>query len=156
MTEHVIEISRSTDSLDEEPDERCMTEWLRAALNALQQSPSEVSVRIVDVDEMVALNREYRQNPAPTNVLSFPAGLTADGLTFLGDIVICSEVVRDESVTYTKDFSQRYAHMLVHGLLHLLGRDHQDDVERLQMEAEEQALLAAFDMPNPYEVQNVS
>jgi len=101
MTEHVIEISRSTDSLDEEPDERCMTEWLCAALNALQQSPSEVSVRIVNVDEMVALNREYRQNPAPTNVLSFPAGLIADGLTFLGDIVICSEVVRDESVTYT-------------------------------------------------------
>jgi len=156
MTEHVIEISRSTDSLDEEPDERCMTEWLCAALNALQQSPSEVSVRIVNVDEMVALNREYRQNPAPTNVLSFPAGLTADGLTFLGDIVICSEVVRDESLTYTKDFSHRYAHMLIHGLLHLLGRDHQDDAERLQMEAEEQALLAAFDMPNPYEVQNVS
>ena len=156
MTDHVIEVSRSTDSLDEEPDERRINDWLCAALNALQQPPSEVSVRIVGVEEMTALNHEYRQKPAPTNVLSFPAGLTADGITFLGDIVICSDVVRDESVTYAKDFSHRYAHMLIHGLLHLLGRDHQDDAERLQMEAEERSLLAAFNIPNPYEVQNAS
>lgn len=156
MTDHVIEISRSAEPLDEEPDQRVVSDWLCAALDALERPSSEVSVRIVDAAEMAALNEQYRDKPSPTNVLSFPAGLEADGVQFLGDIVICSQVVSQESENFGMAFSDRYAHMLIHGLLHLLGRDHQVETERLTMESEERMLLAGFNIANPYEVQNAS
>ena len=156
MTDHVIEVSRSAQPLDEEPEEQQVKDWLAAALGKLNQPSSEISIRIVDENEMAELNAQYRQKSGATNVLSFPSGLEADSTHFLGDIVVCSEVVLEESNQYGQAFPARYAHMLIHGLLHLLGHDHMIDAERQKMETLERELLAEFGMSNPYEVADAS
>ncbi len=147
---HDIAISRATEALDEEPDERQISHWIDTTLKSLELGAKEVSVRIVGSDEIMQLNADYRGKPKPTNVLSFPANLELDGIEMLGDIVICSEVVRQEAADYDLSFSDRYAHMLVHGLLHLLGYDHEADEARRLMESMERNILASLDMPDPY------
>ncbi len=131
--------------------------WVRlAASNAgdLTSHTAEVVVRIVDVDEIRKLNREYRQQDAVTNVLSFPsgtiAGLPDDVAKGLGDIVICAAVVRAEAVEQGKSLAEHWGHMLVHGTLHLFGFDHQDDVAATEMEGLEAKILANQGVANPY------
>lgn len=148
---HDIAISRAVSPLDDEPADPDITSWLLTALDALKLPAKDLSVRIVDSDEMAALNGEYRSRPTPTNVLSFPSNLEFDGREFLGDIVICSSVVAEEAAKYGKAFHHRYAHMLVHGLLHLMGYDHEEETARENMEARERTLMAELDMPDPYE-----
>jgi len=152
MTEHVIEISRSNEPLAGEPDETSMTSWLKTVLKRLDCGPVELSIRLVSEEEMVSLNQQYRGKAAVTNVLSFPSGLEAEGHLFLGDIVICSAVVLKEAEEFDKPFAERYAHMIVHGLLHLLGHDHIEPAAREAMETLEQTMLAALGMDDPYEV----
>ena len=154
MTEHVVEISRSTDQVDEEPDERQIIDWLNDALNRLDCGQSEVSVRIVSEDEMTLLNRQYRNRNQPTNVLSFPSGLEAEGRLFLGDIVVCAAVVRREALEFDKPVEDRYAHMVFHGLLHLLGHEHAEPAGQEKMEALEKSLLASLNIADPYELVN--
>ena len=154
MTEHVVEISRSTDQVDEEPDERQIIDWLKDALSRLDCGQSEVSVRIVSEDEMTSLNRQYRDRNQPTNVLSFPSGIEAEGRLFLGDIVVCAAVVRKEAQEFNKPVEERYAHMMVHGLLHLLGHDHAEVADQEKMEVLEKLLLASVDISDPYELMN--
>jgi probable rRNA maturation factor len=125
--------------------------WLKFVLGLLDRQSSEVSVRIVDEDEIAALNGQYRGLGNATNVLSFPAGISVEKVEFLGDIVICSKVVKRESYEYGKGFSERYAHMLIHGLLHLLGYDHIEEAARARMEELETDLLVRLGMGNPYE-----
>jgi probable rRNA maturation factor len=108
-------------------------------------------VRIVGEDEIAALNGQYRGLGNATNVLSFPAGISVEEVEVLGDIVICSKVVKRESDQYGLDFSDRYAHMLIHGLLHLLGYDHMEETARTRMEELEIDLLLRLGMGNPYE-----
>lgn len=149
---HQIEISRAIDDLAGEPDDQQIRDWLQRSLQALEHPGAEVSVRIVGTAEVSALNEQYRDQPAPTNVLSFPAGIESEAhRVLLGDIVICNQIVRDESDAYDKPFTSRYAHMLVHGLLHLLGHDHIEETQRLPMEALEIELLSKLDLENPYE-----
>ena len=148
---HEVGVSRSAERLSEEPDEAQVVSWLEFVLDRLDRQSSEVSVRIVGEDEIAALNGQYRGQGNATNVLSFPAGISVEEVEFLGDIVICSKVVKLESDQYGLGFSDRYAHMLIHGLLHLLGYDHIEEVARARMEELETDLLLRLGMGNPYE-----
>jgi len=148
---HEVGVSRSVERLSEEPDEAQVVSWLEFVLDRLDRQSSEVSVRIVGEDEIAALNWEYRGLGNATNVLSFPAGISVEEVEFLGDIVICSKVVKLESDQYGMGFVNRYAHMLIHGLLHLLGYDHMEEAAQIRMEQLEIDLLLRLGMGNPYE-----
>ncbi len=115
-----------------------------------------MSVRVVDSEEMRALNRDYRQQDQVTNVLSFPAetiaGLPGAATQALGDIVVCAEQVAEEAGRQGKRLDDHWAHLLVHGTLHLLGYDHQADAEAVEMEDLEARILAKYGVSNPYEV----
>ena len=132
-------------------------EWVSRTIGAAGTSlPGrvEVSVRLVDTREMRALNRDYREQDKTTNVLSFPAGeiagLPGDAPRALGDIVICAAVVSEEAAAQGKELSAHWAHMLVHGTLHLLGYDHETDAEAAEMEGLETRILCRHDCPDPY------
>ena len=148
---HEVEVSRSTERLSGEPDEAQVAFWLEFVLDRLERQSSEVSVRIVGEEEIASLNAQYRGLENATNVLSFPAGISVEEVEFLGDIVICSKVVKLESDLYGRDFADRYVHMLIHGLLHLLGYDHMEEGARTRMEQLETDLLSRLDIGNPYE-----
>lgn len=150
---HAVEVSRSVESLDTEPDRQLIISWVIFALSNLNMAASEVSLQIVDEADMTALNAQYRNKAASTNVLSFPSDIASeDGRTFLGDIVICNQVVKRESLAFNKRFEDRYAHMVIHGLLHLIGHDHGQDDDRLTMEQLEIDLLEKLGMTDPYEM----
>lgn len=142
---------------DNVPGDERMADWVNQAVVAASgdsQRPREVSIRIVSADEIHTLNRDYRQRDKPTNVLSFPAGeisgLPDDESLMLGDIVVCADVVAAEAKEQGKDIDDHWAHMLVHGTLHLLGHDHMNDVEAEQMESLEIHILSGFGVSNPY------
>lgn len=134
------------------PEEEDLRKWITAALDGGQnQGDIEISVRLVDTQEMIALNRTYRGKTGPTNVLSFPADLPAElELPLLGDIVICAPVVRAEAHAQGKSLAAHWAHMAVHGTLHLLGYDHIEENEAVAMEAMESTILAKLHYPCPY------
>lgn len=147
-----VQYATGDDTAPEMPD---VESWVTSAVAASgNDATAEVSVRIVDVSEIHALNREYRGKDKPTNVLSFPAGevegLPADVPRLLGDIVICAEVVRGEAAEQGKATANHWAHMLVHGTLHLLGFDHETDSDAAEMEALETRILSAHGIPDPY------
>ena len=124
--------------------------WARTAL-AGRRAAAELSIRVVDAAESQALNRRFRGKDKPTNVLSFPAELPPElGLPLLGDIVICREVVAAEAEAQGKAPDAHWAHMVIHGTLHLLGYDHQADDEAAEMETLEAELLAELGWPDPY------
>lgn len=114
----------------------------------------EISVRLVDTEEIQSLNRDYRQQDKVTNVLSFPTGaiegLPADVAQILGDIVICAAVVSDEAARQGKPLDAHWAHMLVHGTLHLLGYDHETDAGAAEMEGLEARILMENGLTDPY------
>ena len=125
--------------------------WVRAALGDAHAG-AELSVRIVDEPEMRALNARYRHQDYATNVLSFPAGLPPDvQVPLLGDIVICAPVVKREAAEQHKAPRAHWAHMVVHGTLHLLGHDHERAREAAAMEALERRILADLKFPDPYQ-----
>ncbi len=108
---------------------------------------------MVDIDEAKKLNATYRHVDKASNVLSFPADWESDECTkYFGDIAICAEVVDCEAKTQGKALHAHWAHMVVHGVLHLLGHDHQGQRDSEQMEAREIALLKQFGFSNPYEL----
>lgn len=136
------------------PDDDSFSRWVNAALQSagvdLNDEP-EVSLRLNDVDEMASLNAAYRGKQGPTNVLSFPAELP-DGIdsTLIGDIAICAPVVVREASEQHKSLESHWAHMTVHGVLHLLGFDHIEDHEAEVMERLETEVLAELGFPDPY------
>jgi probable rRNA maturation factor len=136
------------------PAEEDIRRWIAAALHGRStQEQVEVSVRLVDSDEMARLNETYRGKTGATNVLSFPAGLPAElAIPLLGDIVICAPVVRAEAVQQGKTERAHWAHMTIHGTLHLLGYDHLKEEEATIMEALESAILSELNYACPYEV----
>ena len=137
------------------PNDQQMKQWLAAAM--APAGSRELLVRIVDAEESQTLNQQYRAKDKPTNVLSFPAqALPVDipELTeaqALGDLVICAEVVHREAAEQGKDVDAHWAHLLIHGCLHLQGHDHQNDSEAQQMEDLERRLLAQLNFSDPYE-----
>jgi probable rRNA maturation factor len=132
------------------PGDEQFRRWAEAA--ALR-ADAGVYIRVVDEAESAALNSAYRHKSGPTNVLSFPfevpAGVPND---HLGDLVICAPVVEREAAGQGKPPEAHWAHLVVHGLLHLQGYDHSEDSEAQAMEAEEIAILAGLGFSNPYEV----
>lgn len=125
--------------------------WALAALSA-SYSEAELCIRIVDTAEMSQLNQNYRNKPNPTNVLSFPADVPEQiGMNLLGDIAICAEVVEREATEQNKASDAHWAHMVIHGCLHLAGYDHIEEQDALNMEALETGILAKLGFPAPYE-----
>lgn len=126
--------------------------WIAAALDAAgHRQAAEVSIRIVDTDEGRALNARYRGKDHATNVLSFPAELPPGiDLPLLGDLAMCAPVVMREANEQGKPSRDHWAHLTVHGLLHLLGHDHVDIAEAERMEALEQHILAGLGITDPY------
>ena len=125
--------------------------WARSAL-AGRRRDAELSIRIVDAAESRALNRAYRGQDKPTNVLAFPADLPPElELPLLGDLVICREVVEAEAAAQAKPPEAHWAHMVVHGTLHLLGFDHESATEAATMEALETEIIAELGWPDPYQ-----
>jgi probable rRNA maturation factor len=134
------------------PDEDDIRRWISAALSGQRgDQDTEIAVRLVDIEEMTSLNRRYRGKECPTNVLSFPSDLPPElGLPLLGDIAICAPVVASEAAQQRKALRAHWAHMTVHGTLHLLGYDHIDDSDAAVMEALETRILAALGFACPY------
>lgn len=132
------------------PDEAQFQQWLHAAVIPFQDD-AEVTIRIVDNDESQQLNHQYRGKDKPTNVLSFPfQNPPGVELSLLGDLVICAPVVAQEATEQHKTAEAHWAHMVVHGCLHLLGFDHINDADAEQMEAEEIQILQQLGFNNPY------
>jgi len=119
--------------------------WARAAL----LGGGEVTIRLVDADEGRTLNNEYRGKDYATNVLSFPYD-SEPAVT--GDLVICPSVVAREAAEQNKPLAAHYAHLTVHGMLHLQGWDHDNDNDAEAMEDKEREILAALGYPDPYAV----
>lgn len=125
--------------------------WASAALEGRRHG-AELAIRVVDEAEGRALNRTWRGRDYATNVLSFPAELPEDlGLQLLGDLVLCAPVVAREAAEQGKEAAAHWAHLTVHGCLHLLGFDHQDDAEAEAMEALETEILGRLGYPDPYQ-----
>ncbi|EIL92921.1 rRNA maturation RNase YbeY [Rhodanobacter spathiphylli] len=126
--------------------------WVEAALRGARRRKSvELAIRIVDADEGRALNRDYRGKDYATNVLSFPAELPPGmNLPLIGDLAICAPVVMREAAEQGKASRDHWAHLTVHGVLHLLGYDHLVDAEAEAMEALETRILAGLGIADPY------
>lgn len=134
------------------PAEKRLQRWLDKALEVLAVDEAlEVTVRLVENSEMCELNREYRGKDSPTNVLSFPCDWDLpDEPRLLGDIVIAVQVVNEEAKTQKKKMEAHWAHIVIHGLLHLLGYDHIDENDAEIMETLEKRILAELGYPDPY------
>lgn len=136
------------------PSESQIQQWLDAAILPFQ-ADAEVTVRIVDESESQQLNFDYREKDKPTNVLSFPFQCPPGiELPLLGDLVICAAVVAKEAKEQQKTLNAHWAHMVVHGSLHLLGFDHINDDDAAEMEAEEIQILAELGFADPYLIQD--
>ena len=134
------------------PARRSFESWADAALHRRSHGRRQVNIRLVGTKEARELNRRFRGRDYATNVLSFqydPLPHQRTGL--LGDIVICAPVVAREAAEQGKPSRHHYAHLTIHGVLHLLGYDHQTDEQAGRMERLERKLLASFGIPDPYQ-----
>jgi len=151
-----VAIQKATD--DPVPDEEDIRGWIAAALDNAgtrpirgRSSTTEVTVRVVGIEEMSRLNEDYRGVTGPTNVLSFPAELPEElQHPLLGDIVICAPVVRSEALRQNMAPAAHWAHLAIHGTLHLLGYDHILPGEADVMEALESAIMLRLGYACPY------
>ncbi len=132
------------------PSEEQLTEWVSTALRG-RLDAAELSIRIVSPEESQELNCQYRGKDSSTNVLSFPFEMPEGiELDLLGDLVVCAEVVAREAEQQNKPLFNHWCHMVVHGVLHLLGFDHINNAEAEEMEQLEREILASLNIPDPY------
>lgn len=145
-----VEVQRAADASDL-PSEDQIDDWVNAAWQR-PESSAGVVIRIVDEEEGRRLNAEFRHKDAATNVLSF-AYEPVPGMVppHVGDLVICAPVVTREAAEQGKTVTAHWAHMVVHGMLHLQGFDHADDTEADRMESLETLILESLGFPAPYE-----
>lgn len=143
-----VQIASSTEGL---PPVGRFRDWAVVVLKRFH-TEAEMVLRIVDMKEIIDLNKAYRHRDGPTNVLSFgfekPANIP---INLLGDVVICASVVECEARDQEKSFEARLAHMVIHGALHLLGFDHIEEAEAEEMENEEIKFMEVLGFANPYE-----
>ncbi|MBC2730007.1 rRNA maturation RNase YbeY [Thiobacillus sp.] len=137
-----VQFASETDNL---PSRAQVRRWVAAAL----EHAAEITVRIVDAEEAQALNQDYRHKGYVPNVLTFEYGEISPGILG-GDVVICAPVVEREAREQGKPLKDHYAHMTVHGVLHLQGYDHIDPADADIMESREAVILRRFRIPNPY------
>ncbi|KXI28770.1 rRNA maturation RNase YbeY [Paraglaciecola hydrolytica] len=168
----ILDLQIATEQADI-PSEQDFSLWLEHVFAALSISDKEITIRIVDDAESQQLNYQYRSKNSPTNVLSFPfempdfmgmddeenaehddnhvASLAEAEFNLLGDLVICAPVVTREATEQNKTLKHHWAHMVVHGTLHLLGYDHINDDEAEDMEALERQILQQLAIDDPYQ-----
>ncbi len=148
-----IDIQRVS-AVEHQPDDKSIQYWVQTALELESLNGQiELCVRIVDEAEMSVLNQQYRQRSGSTNVLSFVTeNIPELPFQILGDMVICASVVSQEAHQQQKTFNSHWAHMVIHGVLHLCGYDHIHDVDAQQMELRELLILNKLGFTNPYEV----
>ncbi len=143
------------------PADQTLGKWVNAVISflvehkQLKQTDYEVAIRVVDKVDSQQLNNQYRQKNTPTNVLSFPFDTPeifkqCQQLDILGDIVVCALIVEAEAQQQNKSIEQHWAHMIVHGVLHLLNYDHINHDDASLMEALEVRILSQLGYPNPY------
>ncbi|MGC3893518.1 rRNA maturation RNase YbeY [Pseudomonas urmiensis] len=144
-----LDLQRATDAAA--PDDAAFRRWCELALRQ-RSADSEMTIRLVDEAEGRELNHTYRHKDYATNVLSFPADVPDEllDIPLLGDLVICVPVVEREAAEQGKALEAHWAHLVIHGCLHLLGYDHIEDDEAEEMEALERTLLAELGHPDPY------
>ena len=152
----VIEISRTVRSAF--PADPELRKWTRAALGS-KGANAEIALRIVGLAEGRRLNLLWRGQDKPTNVLSFPAADTARvdrHRRLLGDVVLCAPVVAREARAQDKLLAHHFAHLVVHGCLHLLGYDHEDEADATRMERHERRILRQLGIADPYKISLVT
>lgn len=150
--DYQLAIEPASDDAGNLPQESEFTPWANAVLARLELEEKEITIRLVDNDESQALNSQYRHKDKPTNVLSFPFECPPGiELPLLGDLVICAPVIAQEASEQHKSLHNHYAHMTVHGILHLLGYDHIEDDEAEIMEALEIEILSQLGIDDPYQ-----
>lgn len=135
------------------PDRFTLKRWISETLEGHAER-AEICIRIVSPEESAQLNHEYRGKHKPTNILSFPIETFEDvemSDPYLGDLVICPMVIETEAKEFNISLHEHWAHMIVHGVLHLLGYDHLTEDEAEEMEAQEIEVLDRLGFPNPYE-----
>lgn len=148
---YLIDVQLATD--DPLPfSEEQLTQWASLPLQA-QLPRAELTLRVVDAEEMIQLNHHYRQQNKTTNVLAFPAQIPESielDYPLLGDVIICPVVLAKESQEQNKSLEEHWAHIIIHGVLHLLGYDHIEDDDALTMQAIESQLLMKSGYNDPY------
>jgi len=133
-----------------QPSQQQFQYWVDTALADYSQN-TEIVIRIVDEQESAELNQQYRHKQGPTNILSFPVDLPEGvELDLLGDLVVCASVLEREAQQQNKSLTDHWAHIIIHGVLHLLGYDHIEDSDAEEMEALEIAILNKLNINNPY------
>jgi probable rRNA maturation factor len=148
-----LEIQRIAEASQGIPSDALLSTWAEAAVEHAGNE-LEMVIRIVDAAESRQLNRDYRGKDKPTNVLSFPFEAPQQApLPLLGDLVICAPVVSQEAAEQNKTLEAHWAHMVVHGTLHLQGYDHQDDQQAQLMEDKERQILQRLNFSDPYIVE---
>ena len=143
-----VDVGRRTQA--RAPSAKAIASWAAAALGA-RSAGTEIAVQIVTPAAIRRLNRDYRGKDAPTNVLSFPSTAPAGVVPRpLGDIVICPAVLAREAREQGKPARAHWAHLVIHGTLHLVGYDHEVESDAVRMERKEIAVLRRLGIPNPY------
>ena len=150
MGNMIIDLQLACENTEGLPSEAQILQWAIAAVQP-ESDNVEMTVRIVDEAESHDLNLTYRGKDRPTNVLSFPFECTDEvELPLLGDLVICRQVVEREAIEQEKPLMAHWAHMIVHGSLHLLGYDHIEDDEAEEMESLETEIMQGLGFADPY------
>ena len=145
-----VDLQIATENIEGLPTEEQIVQWATAAVQP-EGDEVEMTVRIVDESESHELNLTYRGKDRPTNVLSFPFECPDEvELPLLGDLVICRQVVEREAAEQEKPLMAHWAHMVVHGSLHLLGYDHIEDDEAEEMESLETQIMQGLGFDDPY------
>ncbi|MFP1922042.1 rRNA maturation RNase YbeY [Lonsdalea quercina] len=150
MSQVILDLQIASENSEGLPSEAHFQRWLDTVLPQFQ-AESEVTIRIVDEAESHELNHTYRGKDKPTNVLSFPFEAPPEvELPLLGDLIICRQVVEQEAAEQEKTLEEHWAHMVVHGCLHLLGYDHIEDSEAEEMESLETEIMQGMGYADPY------
>lgn len=145
-----LEVQRTIESVYIPSDEDFQL-WIESALKEYTKD-AEVLIRIVDEQEISVLNQQYRFKQGTTNILSFPSEVPdiVTDVILLGDLVVCASILEDEAKRQGKALKNHWAHIIIHGILHLLGYDHIQATEALEMEKKEVFILQQLNVGNPY------
>lgn len=149
---HRIDIQWGVERDPAMPEDARIAAWVQGTLAAVNEEPVEVTIRVVNEEEMTELNGRFRETPKPTNVLSFPVGVKdEEDFLILGDVVLCDSVVVAEAGEQHKSVESHFAHMVVHGVLHLKGYDHVQEHQAEQMESLERDVMGQLGFPDPWQ-----
>lgn len=129
---------------------------IHQVLKSINHNTCELTIRLVGLSEMTDLNKTYRQQDKPTNVLAFPSSIPDHvplDVPYLGDIIVCPSILKKEALEQDISLDAHWTHILIHGVLHLLGYDHIEEEDAKKMQALEATLLANFGFKNPYQIE---